>query len=127
MDNKNVQEFLNSLTEEQRAAVLACKTEEDLEKVVDEYDIDLPDEMLADVAGGKGGLLPALMAGIMTLSGGAAVMGTTSAIQATLTSAIGRSKRTTSRTIFGRSITTRRLSSSRLSRIREPPQSPRPL
>lgn len=82
MENKNVQEFLNSLTEEQRAAVLACKTEEDLEKVVDEYDIDLPDEMLADVAGGRGGLLPALMAGIMALSGGAAVMGTTSAIQA---------------------------------------------
>ena len=79
MDNKNVQDFLNSLTEEQRTAVFACKTEEDLEKVVDEYDIDLPDEMLADVAGGKGRLLPALMAGIMALSGGALTAGSVTA------------------------------------------------
>ena len=73
MDNKNVQDFLNSLTEEQRTAVFACKTEEDLEKVVDEYDIDLPDEMLADVAGGKG-ILPFILAGIMALSGSAGIM-----------------------------------------------------
>jgi hypothetical protein len=37
---------LNSLTEEQRTAIIACKTEEDFDRAVDEYDFDLPDEML---------------------------------------------------------------------------------
>ena len=69
MSNINVQEFLNSLTGEQRAAVLACKTEDELEQVIDDYDIDLPDEMLAEVAGGKG-ILPFIMMGIIACSVG---------------------------------------------------------
>ena len=67
MNDTNVQNFLDTLTEEQRAAVLACKTEEELEQVIDDYDIELPDEMLTEVTGGKG-FLPMLMAGIMTFS-----------------------------------------------------------
>ena len=69
MRDTNVQNFLNALTEKQRAAVLACKTEEALSKVIDDYDIDLPDEMLEDVAGGKGKLLPVLLAGFAMVSG----------------------------------------------------------
>ena len=70
MNDNNTQEFLNSLTEEQRAALTACRTEEELEQVIDDYDIEIPDEMLVGVAGGKG-IMPLLMAGIIAFSGAA--------------------------------------------------------
>ena len=67
MENTNIQAFLDSLSEEQRTAVLACKTAEELDRVIDDYDIEIPDEMMADVAGGKG-VAPFLLAGIMALT-----------------------------------------------------------
>ena len=87
MDNTKVQEFLNLLTEEQRTALLACKTEEELDNVIDEYDIDIPDEMLVGVAGGKG-FLPMLMAGIMAFSSAGAAIAATSPVQASAESII---------------------------------------
>ena len=81
MKDFNANDFLNTLNEEQRKAVLACKTEDELEKVIDDYDIDLPDEMLEEVAGGKG-FIPVLMAGIIAFSGAGAVMASTSAVRA---------------------------------------------
>jgi hypothetical protein len=81
MKNTKVQDFLNSLTKEQRTAVLACRTEEELNKAMGDLDIELTEEMLDGVTGGKG-FMPVLMASIMALSGGAAVLGSTSAIQA---------------------------------------------
>ena len=79
MENFNFQDFLDTLTEEQRSALLACKTEEELEQAIDDYDIDIPDEMLVEVAGGKGKLIPTLLAGIIVLSGAAATMGSVTA------------------------------------------------
>ncbi|MCR4644168.1 MAG: hypothetical protein K5695_01990 [Oscillospiraceae bacterium] len=81
MNDNNTLEFLNSLTEEQRAALTACRTEEELEQVIDDYDIEIPDEMLAGVAGGKG-IMPLLMAGIIAFSGAAAAAASTAPIQA---------------------------------------------
>ena len=70
MNNMNFNNFLTTLTEEQRTALTACRTEEELEQVIDDYDIEIPDEMLVGVAGGKG-IMPLLMAGIIAFSGAA--------------------------------------------------------
>ena len=64
----NMNSFLDGLNEKQKSAVLACKTEAELERVIDDYDIELPDELLSEVAGGKGKLIPLLLAGLLTLS-----------------------------------------------------------
>ena len=72
MTNFNANEFLNTLTEEQKTKVLTCKTEEEITQVIDEYDIEIPDEMLAEVTGGKG-FIPALLASIMVLSSASAI------------------------------------------------------
>jgi len=70
MSSMNFNEFLETLTEEQRTAVLACRTEEELEQVIDDYDIDIPDEMLVSVAGGKG-FIPIALAAIMMFTSAA--------------------------------------------------------
>ena len=73
MEHMNFNDFLSTLTMEQKNAVLSCKTEEELEQVIDDYDIEIPDEMLVGVAGGKGKILSFLAAGIIAFSGAAAV------------------------------------------------------
>ena len=73
MTNSDFNKFLETLTEEQKAAVLACKTEDELEKVIDDYDIELTDEMLADVAGGKG-FFQAVIASVMVFTTTGAVV-----------------------------------------------------
>ena len=67
MENMNINTFLDTLTEEQKSKVLACKTEDELEQVLDDYDIEIPDEMLEDVAGGKG-FVPMAMATILAFT-----------------------------------------------------------
>ena len=68
MENMNFNDFLATLAEEQRAAILACRTEEELEQVIDDYDIEIPDEMLVGVAGGKGEFLAAALASLVLLA-----------------------------------------------------------
>ena len=67
MENMNINTFLDTLTEEQKSKVLACKNEDELEQVLDDYDIEIPDEMLEDVAGGKG-FVPMAMAAILAFT-----------------------------------------------------------
>ena len=67
MENMNINTFLDTLTEEQKSKVLACKTEDELEQVLDDYAIEIPDEMLEDVAGGKG-FVPMAMAAILAFT-----------------------------------------------------------
>ena len=67
MENMNINTFLDTLTEEQKSKVLACKTEDELEQVLDDYDIEIPDEMLENVAGGKG-FVPMAMAAILAFT-----------------------------------------------------------
>ena len=38
----NMNSFIDGLNEKQKSAVLACKTEAELERVIDDYDIELP-------------------------------------------------------------------------------------
>lgn len=99
MIEPNTQAFVNNLTEEQRRALLDCKTREELEKVIDNYDIDLPDEMLEGVTGGKG-FVPFLLAGFMTFSGAAAM---TVPIQAS--AEVSVSQENTSSVVYGTDIT----------------------
>ena len=73
MTNFDFNKFLETLKEEQKAAVLSCKTEDELEKVIDDYDIELTDEMLADVAGGKG-FFQAVIASVMVFTTTGAVV-----------------------------------------------------
>ena len=54
MANFDFNSFLNILNDKQRTAVLACRTEDEFEQVIDDFDIQIPDELLEDVAGGKG-------------------------------------------------------------------------
>ena len=69
MENMDFNAFLNTLTEEQKTAVLACRTEEELQQVIDDYDIEIPDELLVGVAGGKG-FLPVALATILLFATG---------------------------------------------------------
>ena len=73
MENMKTQEFLNTLTDEQQAAVLACKTEEELEKVFDDHDIELSDDMLEGVMGGKG-FFQSLIASAIVFTSTAAIV-----------------------------------------------------
>jgi hypothetical protein len=68
MENTKVQNFLNSLTDEQRTAVLACRTEEELNKAIGDLDIELTEEMLDGVTGGKGLLQTIVASAIMFTS-----------------------------------------------------------
>lgn len=77
MANFNFNDFLNTLSEKQKAAVLSCRTEEEMESVIDEFDIEIPDEMLEMVAGGKGKLISALLAGAIAVIGVGAVAAVT--------------------------------------------------
>ena len=56
MENKNLNEVLkgiyDSLTDEQKEKVKACKTMDELVKLAGEEGIELPDEVLDAVAGG---------------------------------------------------------------------------
>ncbi len=76
MENVNIKEFIDNLTEEQRAAVLACNTEEALEQVIEEYDIELTLEMLEGVTGGKG-LFQTLVASVVVFTSAASVAANT--------------------------------------------------
>ena len=55
-ENKNVNETLkkiyDSLTDEQKEKIKACKTDEEVIKFAGEEGIELPDEILDNVAGG---------------------------------------------------------------------------
>ena len=69
MANFDFNTFLNILNEKQRNAVLSCRTEAEFEQVIDDFDIEIPDEMLEMVAGGRGKLIPLLFAGVLTVTG----------------------------------------------------------
>ena len=69
MESMDFAAFLNTLTEEQKTAVLACRTEEELQQVIDDYDIEIPDELLVGVSGGKG-FLPVALATILLIATG---------------------------------------------------------
>ena len=74
MEKFDAQAFLATLTPEQKEAVQNCKTTEELEEVMDKYDIALPEEMLEEIAGGRGGrLIATILAGITILSAGASI------------------------------------------------------
>ena len=86
MTNFNIQKFMDALTEEQRAKVMACKTNEQLEAMIKAENIDLTayaDEAegevalslddLEDVAGGKGFLQTAI-ASVLVFTGAAAAV-----------------------------------------------------
>ncbi len=59
MDNKNLNELLNqalaSLTEEQKAKAKACKTVKELIDYLSAEGVELPDEAMDKVSGGKDG------------------------------------------------------------------------
>ena len=69
MANFDFNSFLNILNDKQRTAVLACRTEDEFEQVIDDFDIQIPDELLEDVAGGKG-FAPVAIAAILAFTGG---------------------------------------------------------
>ena len=72
METMSFNDFLNTLTETQRNAVLACRTEEELEQIIDDYDIEIPNEMLASTSGGAN-FIPFAMAALMLFAGGCGV------------------------------------------------------
>ena len=86
MENMNINTFLDTLTEEQKSKVLACKTEDELEQVLDDYDIEIPDEMLEDVAGGKG-FVPMAMAAILAFTIAGATITATPAMSISVSAA----------------------------------------
>lgn len=48
-------EFIASLADDMKAKVNECKTVEELKAIIDDYDGELPDDIVEAVAGGKGG------------------------------------------------------------------------
>ena len=52
--NEKFKEFYDSLTDEQKEKVKNCKTEEEFTAFGEEEDIELPEELLENVAGGFG-------------------------------------------------------------------------
>ncbi len=86
MENMNINTFLDTLTEEQKSKVLACKNEDELEQVLDDYDIEIPDEMLEDVAGGKG-FVPMAMAAILAFTIAGATITATPAMSISVSAA----------------------------------------
>jgi hypothetical protein len=73
MNNTEIRDFFDLLNDEQKKAVLACHTEEEIERVIDQCDIELSLDMLEDVSGGKGAFLPTLLSGIILMSGAASL------------------------------------------------------
>lgn len=85
MTNFNVQAFMDSLTAEMQEKVKACKTEEELQALIEaegidltafaenEEDVELTLEDLEGVGGGKGFLQTAIASVIMFTSAGAAI------------------------------------------------------
>ena len=69
MANFDFNDFLNILNDKQRKAVLSCRTEAEFEQVMDDFDIEIPDEMLEMVAGGKGKLFSVLLSGVLATAG----------------------------------------------------------
>ena len=51
----NKQEFYASLSDEVKAKLKACKTEDEMKKVLEDADIELPDELLETISGGGHG------------------------------------------------------------------------
>ena len=52
MDEKRFKELYDTLTDEQKEKVKACKTPEELMALMGETGAELPDELLDEVAGG---------------------------------------------------------------------------
>ena len=50
--NEKFKEIYDSLTDEQKEKTMNCKTQEELMAFVGEEDIELPEELLGNVAGG---------------------------------------------------------------------------
>ena len=69
MNDQDIMAFLGTLTDTQKEKLLACTSADELEQILDDYDIEIPDEMLEAIAGGRGRFVPTLLAGIIMLSG----------------------------------------------------------
>ena len=67
-------EFLNILSDKQRAAVLSCRTEAEFEQVLDDFDIQIPDEMMEMVAGGRARFASVIIAGVLAATAAGATM-----------------------------------------------------
>ena len=52
MDQMNIKEAINTLTDEQKKQLAACKSPEELTVRLGELGVELPDELLDAVAGG---------------------------------------------------------------------------
>lgn len=77
----NTQSFFDNLTPIQKEKILECRSTEELERVMDEYDIELPEEYLDDVTGGKGRFLSAALAAITMFTVAASVPASASAAE----------------------------------------------
>ena len=66
--------FLAILTDKQRAAVLSCRTEAEFEQVLDDFDIQIPDEMMEMVAGGRARFASVIIAGVLAATAAGAAM-----------------------------------------------------
>ena len=53
--NMNRKEFYNSLSEDVKAKIKACKSEEEMMSVLDAEKVELDPELLDEVSGGLGG------------------------------------------------------------------------
>jgi hypothetical protein len=54
MDNKELKEFYEKLSDEAKEKIRACKNEEEMKKVLEDMKIELPRELLDAVSGGAG-------------------------------------------------------------------------
>ena len=52
MNDQDIMAFLGTLTDTQKEKLLACTSADELEQILDDYDIEIPDEMLEAIAGG---------------------------------------------------------------------------
>ena len=82
MANFDFNIFLNTLNDKQRTAVLSCRTEAEFEQVIDDYDIEIPDDMLEMVSGGKSGFAAVAMATILAVTGAGATIASTGGMTA---------------------------------------------
>ena len=87
MANFNFNDFLNILSDKQRAAVLSCRTESEFEQVIDDFDIQIPDEMLEQVAGGRGKFSSVIIACVIGATAAGATIASTGAATANAESA----------------------------------------
>ena len=57
---KTNKDALEGLTEEVRAKVVACKTEEELQSLLDDQGVEIGEELLGEIAGGRRNTCPYL-------------------------------------------------------------------